>query len=137
MKDELIQIQIYDKREKSTATEVVEKLSDTKFRMAENSIWNCRLTIGTEFETRINKEFNYEITKITKTSDYRTRRFFLTGQFKEEEYCVLGDEIIRQGGFWQVDFGNIATINLPTNSTLDLDAIFQIFEFHPTEIIDD
>lgn len=49
----------------------------------------------------------------------------------------MGDEIIRQGGFWQVDLGNLATINLPKESTLDLDEIFTIFNFHPTEIVDD
>lgn len=135
MKSEVIHIEIYDKREKSTATEVVEKLSDTKFRMSENSIWNCRLTVGTEFETRINKESKYEIIKITKESDFVTRRFFLTGQFREEEYRVLGEEITRQGGFWQVDFASIATINLPKNSTFDLDEIFRVFDFQPTEII--
>lgn len=137
MESEVIYIEIYDKREKSTATEVVEKLSETKFRVAENSIWNCRLTVGTEFETRINKESKYEIIKITKESDFVTRRFFLTGQFKTEEYQVLGDEILRQGGFWQVDFGSIATVNLPKDSTLDLDEIFRIFDFQPTEIVDE
>lgn len=130
-------IEIYDKRDKSTYTELVEKLSEMKFRMVENSIWNCRLTVGTEFETRTNKEGNYEITKIIKKSDLVTRRFFLTGQFTEEEYSVLADEIVKQGGFWQIDFGNIATINLPKNSLLDLDEVFRAFDFQPTEIVDE
>lgn len=72
-----------------------------------------------------------------KESDFITRRFFLNEQFTEEEYRVLGDEIIKQGGYWQVDFGSLATINLPTTSTLDLDEIFRIFEFYPTEIEDE
>ena len=137
MNSEPISIEIFDKREKTIATEIVEKISATKFRVAENSIWNCLLTVGTEFETRINKDSNYEIVKITKESEYLTRRFFLTGQFSEEDYRILGDEIIKQGGFWQVDFGNIATVNLPENTTLDLDEIFRIFDFHPTEIVED
>ena len=137
MNNEPISIEIFDKREKTIATEIVEKLSETKFRVLENSIWNCRLTLGTEFETRINNESRYEIVKITKESDYLTRRFLLNGQFSEEDYRVLGDEIMRQGGFWQVDFGNIATVNLPINSTLNLDEIFRVFDFHPAEIVED
>jgi hypothetical protein len=49
----------------------------------------------------------------------------------------LGDEIIKHGGFWQVDFGGIATVNLPKDCKLDLERIFKIFDFHPTYIVDE
>ena len=137
MENETLQIEIYDKREKTTESVMVEKLSDKKFRVAENAVLSCRLTFRTEFEARVNQDSKYEITKITKDSDFITRRFFLNAQFTEEDYRVLGDEIINQGGFWQVDFASIATVNLPKNSTLDLDEIFRVFNFHPTEIVDD
>jgi hypothetical protein len=137
MKHEIIQIEVYDKREKIAESVTVERLSETKFRVAENALSNCRLTVGTEFESRINKDSKYEITRITKGSDFLTRRFMLNNQFTEADYRVLGDEIVRQGGFWQVDFGSIATVNLPKNLTIDIDEIFKIFNFHPTEIIDD
>lgn len=136
MTDEITQIEIYDKREKMTESVVVEKLDESKFRVAENAVFNCRLTVGTEFEARINKDSKYEIIRITKDSDLITRRFMLNHQFTEADYRVLGDEIIRQGGFWQVDFGSIATINLPKDSTIDLDEIFRIFNFQPTEIVE-
>lgn len=61
----------------------------------------------------------------------------LTFQFQETEYRLLGDEIEKQGGFWQVDFGSVATVNLPKNSTLDLDEIFRIFDFNPAEIVEE
>lgn len=137
MENEPIQIEIYDKREKTSEHVVVEKLSEIKFRVVENAVFNCRLTFGTEFETRINQEAKHEITKIVKDSDYITRRFMLNGQFRGEEFCVLGDEIMRQGGFWQVDFGGIATVNIIKDSNLDLEEIFRVFDFHPTEIIDE
>lgn len=137
MDEGFIQIEIYDKRAGTTTTEYVEQLSESKFRMIENSAWDCNLTLGTEFETRINKEGKHEIKRITKKSDYLTRRFMLTSQFQEAEYRLLGDEIEKQGGFWQVDFGSIATVNLPKNSTLDLNEIFRIFDFNPAEIVED
>jgi hypothetical protein len=131
-----VEIEVYDKREKLTTTIQVEQLSDNVFRTTENELFNCRLTIGTEFETRLNEDGKHEIIKITKDSDFVTRRFFLTPQFKESEYRLLGDEIMKQGGFWQVDFGGIATINLPRDSKLNIDEIFKIFDFKPTEIND-
>ena len=137
MNHEIVQIEIYDKKEKTTESVTVKRLNETKFGVIENAVFNCRLTVGTEFESRINNDAKYEITRITKDSDLLTRRFILNGQFTEADYRVLGDEIIRQGGFWQVDFGSIATINLPKNSTIDLVEIFRIFDFHPTEIVDD
>ena len=131
---EEVKIELYDKRENSVATIYVEKLANNKFRMTDNDIFNCSLTLGTEFETRINKEGKHEIIKITKKSEFITKRYLLTSQFKESEYKILGDEIIKQGGFWQVDFGGIATINLPKESNLNIDKIFNIFDFKPTEI---
>lgn len=101
--------------------------------MTENDIFNCSLTFGTEFETRTNKEGKYEIVRILKDSPFITRRFLLTKQFRVADYRLLGDEIERIGGFWQVDFGGIATINIPHNSILDID---KIFDYKPTEIIE-
>lgn len=136
MQTKTVEIEVYDKREKLTTTIQVEQLSDNVFRTTENELFNCRLTLGTEFETRLNKDGKHEIIKITKDSDFVTRRLFLTPQFKESEYRLLGDEIMKQGGFWQVDFGGIATINLPRDSKLNIDEIFKIFDFKLTEIKD-
>lgn len=136
MQENFIEIAIYDKREKITTSIYVEQLSDNLFRAVENELFNCRLTLGTEFETRLNKEDLHEIIKITKESEYVTKRFLLSSQFTESEYRVLGDEIIKLGGFWQIDFSGIATVNLPKNCHLNLDEIFQTFNFFPAEIKD-
>ncbi len=136
MQQDTVEITIYDKREKITTSIYVEKLSDNLFRTVENEMFNCKLTLGTEFETRLNTEGIHEIVKITKDSEYITRRFSLTSQFTESEYRLLGDEIIKQGGYWQTGFGSIATINLPKDCKLDLDEIFKTFDFKTKEIKD-
>jgi hypothetical protein len=136
MQTKKIDIEFYDKREKLTTTILVEQLSGNLFRTIENNLFNCSLTLGTEFETRQNKDGKHEIVRIIKESEFITRRFSLTSQFKEYEYRLLGDEIMKQGGFWQVDFGSIATVNLPKDGKLDIDEIFRVFDFKPTEIKD-
>lgn len=127
-------IEVYDKREKATSSVRVIELSSNVYRMVENDILNCRLTFGTEFKTRVNKDGKEEVIRIIKDSSFETRRFFLNSQFSVEEFRLLGDEIIKNGGFWQVDFGGIATVNLPRNCELDLDKIFKLFNFNPTNI---
>jgi galactitol-specific phosphotransferase system IIB component len=72
MKTEEVKIELYYKREKSTTTMYVEKLGENKFKMTDNDIWNCRLTLGTEFETRINKDGKHEIVRISKESEFIT-----------------------------------------------------------------
>jgi hypothetical protein len=136
MQNEPIRIKVYDKREKSTSTFYVEQVAENVFRCIENHIFNCHLTLGTEFKTRINKEGCHEIINITRESGFITRRFFLTSQFRSSDYRLLGDEIVKHGGFWQVDFGGIATINLPKESDFDIDEIFKIFDFVVNEIKD-
>lgn len=137
MQDNPIQIEIYDKRQKMSTSIYVDRISDNTFRAVENELFNCRLTLGTEFETRINESGKHEIIRIIKDSDYIIKRFFLTSEFKQSEYRLLGDEIIKHGGFWQVDFGGLATVNLPKECKLDLDEIFKTFDFYPTYLVDE
>lgn len=136
MHTNVVEIKVYDKREKMIATIHVEQLSNNVFRAIQNELFNCRLIPGTEFETRLNADGNHEIIRIIKDSDFVTRRFFLTSQFTKSEYSLLGDEIMKHGGFWQVDFGNIATINLPKDCELNIDELFKLFDFNPLEIRD-
>lgn len=136
MQPKEVKIEIYNKEEEFSTTLYVERISENIFQMIDNDVFDCRLTLGTEFETKINDDGKHEIIKILKKSHYTTRRFLLNAQIKESEYRLLGDEIIKQGGFWQVDFGGIITINLPENSTLNIDQILKLFDFKPIEIND-
>lgn len=137
MDKEPIKIELYDKRENATTTMYVEPITANKFRMIDNDIFNCRLTLGTEFETKINKEGKHEIIRITKKSDYITRRFILAPGFTESDYRVLGDELIKAGGFWQVDMGGIATVNIPSSFKFDVDQVMMDLDLRLIEIIED
>jgi hypothetical protein len=132
-----VQLEIYDKRGKSSTIVNVEQLDENTYRMIENDFFNCRLTKGTEFETRINKEGKHEIIRITRESDFVTRRFFLSPNYKESDYLMLGNELGKRGGFWQIDFGGIATINIPKNFEFDIDLVMKEFDLNLTEIVDD
>ena len=105
--------------------------------MNENDFFNCRLTKGTEFFTRINDDGNHEIIKITKESDFQTRRFFLSPKYKESDYRMLGNELAKRGGFWQVDFGGIATVNIPKDFEYDFDQVMRELDLNLTEITDE
>jgi hypothetical protein len=137
MKAEEVKIELYDKRQRVTSTLYVEQLAENHFRMVDNAIMNCRLTLGTEFRTRLNQQGQHEIIEITKESDFITRRFFLSPQYKESDYRVLGDELMKRGGFWQVDFGSMATINLPKDFEYDVDQVMKDLSLRLIEIIDD
>lgn len=137
MEDQEIKIELYDKKEGSITTTYVEQLPENKFRMTENDVFNYQLTKGTEFETRINKEKNHEITRITKKSEFITRRFLLSLNYKSSEYVMLGCELMKRGGFWQVDFGGIATVNIPNNFEFDVDQVMKDLDLHLSEIFDD
>lgn len=136
METQEIKIFVYDKREKITSSCYVEQISENKFRMTENDLFNCHLTKGTEFETRINEDGNHEVIKIIKKSEFITRRFLLSTQYKESDYRVLGDELMKRGGFWQVDFGGIATVNIPKDFEFNVDQVMKELDLNLTEITD-
>lgn len=136
METKEVKILVYNKRERTTTTLYVEELSENKFRMTDNDLLNCHLTKGTEFETRVNNEGHHEVVKILKDSEFITRRFFLSPQYKASDYRVLGDELTKRGGFWQVDFGGIATVNIPKNFEFNIDQVMKALDLNLTEIID-
>jgi hypothetical protein len=138
METQEIEIQIYDKAQKMSGNVYVEQLTENTFRMTENDIFNCELTRGTEFETKVNKDGFHEIVKIIKKSDFITRSFWLSPTYKQTDYLLLGEELVKNGGFWQVDFGGIAIINIPQD--FDLEKIMEecgINLSDLTEIVDD
>ena len=104
--------------------------------MIDNDLFNYKLTLGTEFETKINVENKHEVVKITKKSAYITRRFWLTPNYKESDYRLLGEELTKRGGFWQVDLGNIATVNIPKDFEFDIDQVCKDLDLKLIEITD-
>ena len=129
-----VKIVVYHKKEKVTTTLYVEQLSENKFRMTDNDFCNPKLTWGTEFATEINDQNKHEITKITKESEYITRRFRLTPNHNKSDYSMLGDELTKRGGFWQVDLGSIPTVNIPKEFEFDVDQIIKELDLKLVEI---
>ncbi|MBD1393900.1 hypothetical protein [Mucilaginibacter glaciei] len=118
-----VQIELYDERERVVTTITVEQIAANSFKMIGNEIINCDLTKGTEFETTINKNGQHEIKRILRQSEFTTRRFCLSPKDKIDDYRMLGDELIKRGGFWQIDFASYLTINIPKDFEFDLDTV--------------
>ena len=137
MEEEKVKIELYDRIEKSTTTIYVKQLAENEFRMTDNSIGSCQLTLGTEFKTKINDKGKHELTRITKESDFINRRFFLSSKYKESDYRMLGEELTKRGGFWQVDFGGIVTVNIPNNFEYNVDQILKDLDLNLTEIVEE
>lgn len=139
METKKVKILLYDKRENATSTMYVELLGNNKFRMIDNDLFNCRLKLGTEFETRINEEGIHEIIRITKESDYLTRRFFLAMDNRKVIYDSLHKELTERKGFIQVTKGGIAIINFPEEVEWDVfDVVEDLdFKFGLSEIFED
>lgn len=129
-----VEIKVYHNKEKVTTTLYVEQLSENKFRMIDNDFCNPKLTLGTEFVTELNENGIHELKKITKESEFITRRFGLTPNHKESDYRMLGDELTKRGGFWQVDLGSIATINIPKDFEFDVDQVIKELDLKLVEI---
>ena len=123
-----VEIEVYNKKEKVTITLYVEQLFENKFRMIDNDLFNKELTFGVEFETKINSKNKHEVMKIVKESEFITRRFRLTPNYKESDYRMLGEELTKRGGFWQVDLGSIATVNIPRNFEFDINQVIKDLE---------
>jgi hypothetical protein len=103
----------------------VEQLTENSFRMTCNEVLFEDLPLGTEFETISIKKDLHEILRITKKSTYITKRYMLSSKYNQSDYQVIGDQITKHGGHWQVDFGSIATVNIPPNYLEEYDRLIQ------------
>ncbi len=70
----------------------------------------------------------HEPVKIVKDSDFITRRFFLSPQYKEGDYSDLGGELTKLGGF--------SNCNIPKDIEFNIDEIMKELLLNLTEIFD-
>lgn len=110
---------------KYISSTIVEQVAQNIFRMICNDLLIRELTFGTEFETKVNDEGLHEIVKIVKKSPFITKRYMLTSKYNQSDYRVIGDEIKKYGGNWQVDFGSIASVNIPPNYLEEYETLIQ------------
>jgi hypothetical protein len=137
MDNKEVQIELYDKRMKSTNSLLVIRIDDNKFRMNEDDVFNCRLTFGTEFETRINEEGKHEIVKITKESGLLTRKFIISLDSNKSNLKQFCRNLIKCGGYWQIDFGGILTINISPDFKFNIDDMIREFDVKLVDIVDE
>lgn len=110
---------------KYTSSIIVEQIAQNVFKMICNDLLIEELTFATEFETKVNNEGLHAIVKIVKKSPFITKRYMLTSKYNESDYRVIGDEIEKHGGNWQVDFGSIASVNIPPNYLEEYETLIQ------------
>ena len=111
-------------------------IDDNSFRLTSNDPFNFKYTYGTVVELikELNSE-NYILGKIIRESKYDTRRFKLNSSLKESDYRVIGDEIIKIGGYWELFLNSYAIVNIPNDSNFNLDEVLELFPEQLEEII--
>jgi len=122
----------------SSETVYGEQIDADTFVLVENPIMNCRINYGTK--VRVIQDLNGELvmTKVIKASGFQTRMFFLNSSLNETQLRTkIGQPILDAGGMWEVVFGGIAFVHLPKDSNFNLDELFKINEYYPSEIVDD
>ena len=50
---------------------------------------------------------------------------------------MLGDELEKRGGIWQVDFGGIVTVNILKDFEFDLDKLMKDLDINLGELINE
>jgi hypothetical protein len=108
-----------------TSTLIVEFLGENHFKMIDNDTFIKELTLGTEFKTKTDSNGLHEIIAFTHKSSFITKRYTLNSQYNESDYRMIGDEIAKYGGFWQVDFGSLAIVNIPPKYLEEFENLIQ------------
>lgn len=127
MKSKRFLIHIYNPKEEILSELKVEKIGENEYRAVENDLFDCRLTLGTEFKTKVNKDGNREVLNITKKSPYITYQFLLSKQGIDVVSDLFLDELVKKGGYWQIDFGGYLTINIPPSLVAEVDEVIKSF----------
>ena len=124
-KEETTDIRMYDPDSKSTGTYEVVKISECRYKLANNDPFNESLSYGTIIEVETEKiekdgESKFVFKNVHRKSEFTSECIGLPIDLKESEMRVVGQMIIDEGGFWEVIFGGMGFINLPKNSNLNV-----------------
>lgn len=116
------EIYIYNPNDASTANFEVLKVSDYTYQLMSNDPFQEALCYGTliEVEKNLTKEGDFQLKRIVKASDYTLEVYPLPNDLNETELRIVGDMIVTNGGYWEVNFGGLGYVSLPKHSTLDV-----------------
>lgn len=118
-------------------TVYAEQIDVDTFRLVENPIFSCHIKYGSTVKVEKQENGDLIVSKLVRASDYHSRRFLLSSLQAQRYKGDIGDKILEAGGFWEIAMGGFVFINIPRNSTLNLDQLFIDVAFFPTEVIDD
>jgi hypothetical protein len=126
-------ISIFNRNEGVTTQVEAEQVGDAEFKLLENDLVDPQLTTGVTINAKRLEDSSYEVISVQDASTFVTRRFILSANYTESDYRVLGDELVKHGGFWQVDLGYYLTINVPRDFPYDIDRVMSELGIHLTE----
>ena len=132
------EIKIINIDDGSSETVYAEQIDSDTFKLLENPIFNCRINYGTIVKVIQDSNGELVMSQIMGASDFETRKFFLSASLNEIQLrAKIGQPILDAGGMWEVVFGGIAFVHLPKNSNFNLEQLFKLNDYYPSEIIDD
>jgi len=120
--EEIIQIKMYVPEESSTGTYDVIKISENRYKLANNDPFSEVLTYGAiiEVQPEQKEEGIFEFKEIYAESEYSLEVIALPASLNETEMRIVGQKIIDEGGYWEVIFGGMGYVNLPKKSKLNV-----------------
>ena len=111
---------MYIPEEKSTGTYAVIKESENIFKLVYNDPFYEELRHGTIIEAVKGEDDIYEFIKVKTESEYTLQVIGIPMNLSEQELRIVGDMIVKEGGFWEVIFGGMGYVNLPKGSSLNV-----------------
>lgn len=140
MDNEDRRIRLLDNRQGEYVDLWVEEVGHNQFRTVWNEgawlgpFWNR----GTEFEATLNGNNEFELVRITKESDFITRRFmgYFSPRYNETDYLFMLSELEQMGGFWQWE-GGIVTLNIPKDKNDFVEKVIETLSLYYTELTED
>jgi len=123
MENELVEIELYDKKNSFSYTMYVEQLAENTFRMIDNAIFFTKLTIGTEFEARVNENGAHEFIKIIKDSNFIRSSFLLSPKNNLRDYRQLLEVLNNRGGHWEVTMAGVLILAIPKGFETEIRAV--------------
>jgi hypothetical protein len=122
---DIIEIRMFVPDEACTGNYAVVKVSENRYKLANNDPFSEFLTYGTTIEVQPEKKIEEEEEVFVFKEVYAESKFgcdvvMLPMALNETEMRVVGEMITAEGGYWEVIFGGMGFVNLPKNSKLNV-----------------
>jgi hypothetical protein len=121
----------------SSESVAAEEISPGVYQLLENPIFSCLINYGSIVKASEKEDGKITVERLVRKSNFKTRRYILSSSANLIDLQIKLEQPLSDAGItWELVMGGLLLLNIPIDSTFDIDTLFAENKFFPTEMVE-